>query len=206
MLAARPVITRRQEYAEATRNAILHAAEALLVGQDRHDVSIDEVAAAARVSKGTVYHHFADKSALFEAVYRRQLTWVAASLGAAASKHADPWRQLWALAHAYLDAEAGESKDGRALRAAPEVVGVERARRLEGELLAPAFRQVLDRLAASRQLMTGDPSVLVSLTLGLLREGALVASAPAGNGESTHRVQVAKGIQAMLRGLERSRG
>jgi len=92
-----------------------------------------------------VYHHFADKSALFEAVYRRQLTWVAASLGAAASKHADPWRQLWALAHAYLDAEAGESKDGRALRAAPEVVGVERARRLEGELLAPAFRQVLEQ-------------------------------------------------------------
>ena len=200
------MLTRRQEYADATRNAVLHAAESLLVGQDGREVSIDEVAAAARVSKGTVYHHFADKSALFEAVYRRQLTWAAAALEAAASKHGDPWRQLWALAQAYLEAEAGESRDGRALRAAPELIGVERARRLEEELLAPSFRQVLDRLSASRQLVAGDPAVLVSLTLGLLREGALVAAAGRADGETTHRSQVLKGVQAMLRGLDRSRG
>ena len=31
--------------------------------------SVDEIAAAARVTKGAVYHHFAGKEALFRAVY-----------------------------------------------------------------------------------------------------------------------------------------
>ena len=31
--------------------------------------SVDEIAAAARVTKGAVYHHFAGKEALFRAVH-----------------------------------------------------------------------------------------------------------------------------------------
>ena len=52
----------------ATRGAILDAAGNLFSGQGFAATSVDAVAAAAGVAKGAVYHHFASKEAIFEAV------------------------------------------------------------------------------------------------------------------------------------------
>lgn len=50
------------------REAILRAADALFASEGLEAVSMDAVAAAAGVSKRTVYNHFGDKAALFGAV------------------------------------------------------------------------------------------------------------------------------------------
>ena len=62
------VKTRRAEYAEQTRAAILDAAAEAFADGGFAATSITQIAAAARVTKGAVYHHFPDKQALFEAV------------------------------------------------------------------------------------------------------------------------------------------
>ncbi len=53
---------------ERKHRAILAAANSLFVQSGYQGTSMDEIAAAAGVSKQTVYKHFADKERLFEAV------------------------------------------------------------------------------------------------------------------------------------------
>lgn len=56
----------RSERADAARNrsAILEAADRLFAGREAEDVSIEEIARAAGVGKGTVFHRFGSRSGL----------------------------------------------------------------------------------------------------------------------------------------------
>jgi AcrR family transcriptional regulator len=66
---ARPAIARSRELeSEATRRAILAAAEVLLARGGEAGLSIREVCARAGVTPPTIYHHFGDKNALVDRV------------------------------------------------------------------------------------------------------------------------------------------
>ena len=61
---------RRAAQAEATRQALISAAMRLFVDKGYHHTGTEEVVAEADVgTRGALYHHFADKQALFEAVF-----------------------------------------------------------------------------------------------------------------------------------------
>ena len=62
----------RQERSDAARNrqAILAAASALFEPPDATEVSMQQVATAAGVGKGTVFRHFGDRASLIQAVLR----------------------------------------------------------------------------------------------------------------------------------------
>ena len=62
---------RQAERSELTRKAILEAARQLFADQGFGGATMDEVARAAGVAKGAVYHHFSTKEALFEAVFEQ---------------------------------------------------------------------------------------------------------------------------------------
>ncbi|HEY1566142.1 MAG TPA: TetR family transcriptional regulator, partial [Solirubrobacteraceae bacterium] len=66
---AAPSQTLRSQHVEATRRAVLAAARAAFGTKGSAQTSIDEIAAAARVTKGAVYHHFSGKEALFQVVW-----------------------------------------------------------------------------------------------------------------------------------------
>jgi AcrR family transcriptional regulator len=66
------VKSRRELYSEATRAALLEEATALFAERGYAGTSLEDVASASRVTRGAVYHHFASKQALFEAVLDRQ--------------------------------------------------------------------------------------------------------------------------------------
>jgi AcrR family transcriptional regulator len=53
---------------EATRSQLIAVATRLFAAQGYDDTSIEAVLRAAGVSRGSLYHHFASKEALFEAV------------------------------------------------------------------------------------------------------------------------------------------
>ncbi|MEJ2867163.1 TetR family transcriptional regulator [Actinomycetospora sp. OC33-EN08] len=63
------VKTRRGEYTEATRRALLDAAARLFTERGFAKTSLDDVAADARVTKGAIYHHFSSKTGLFEVLF-----------------------------------------------------------------------------------------------------------------------------------------
>jgi AcrR family transcriptional regulator len=61
--------SRREEYAEATKEAIINSGLECFVEKGYLRASLDEVADHARVTKGAVYHHFNNKREVFEAVF-----------------------------------------------------------------------------------------------------------------------------------------
>src|SRR5579884_289296 len=83
--------SRRDEYSEATRRALLESAGRLFAEKGFAATSLDEVAAEARVTKGAVYHHFANKQAVFEAVADEAEAATAAAIVDAFQGKKDPW-------------------------------------------------------------------------------------------------------------------
>jgi AcrR family transcriptional regulator len=63
--------SRREEFSEATRNALLDAATKRFGEVGYAGTALEDVAADIRASRGAVYHHFSSKRALFEAVFAR---------------------------------------------------------------------------------------------------------------------------------------
>ena len=60
--------TRRDEHVADTRQALVDAARKLFTEQGFAATGTEEIVAAARVTRGALYHHFHDKTDLFRAV------------------------------------------------------------------------------------------------------------------------------------------
>jgi AcrR family transcriptional regulator len=68
-MSASPRVRRTQaDRSAATREALVAAGRRLFAAQGFADVSTDAIAAEAGVTRGALYHQFADKLALFDAV------------------------------------------------------------------------------------------------------------------------------------------
>src|SRR5262249_28448441 len=78
---------RREEYSEATRTALLDAAAVAFATQGFARTSVDDIVRRARVTKGALYHHFRDKTAVFEAVFCRIEETLVHKVGEASGKH-----------------------------------------------------------------------------------------------------------------------
>jgi AcrR family transcriptional regulator len=98
------VKSRRLEYAEQTRAALIAAAAAAFAEHGFIAASIAQIAADARVTKGAVYHHFADKKDLFEAVMHQYNEAAQEKVYDAVSRHPDDvWEAAMAALEAMLD-------------------------------------------------------------------------------------------------------
>lgn len=95
------VKSRRLEYAEQTRAALIAAAARAFAEHGFTATSITQIAAATRVTKGAVYHHFSDKHSLFEAVMNQYNEAAQQSVYEATAKHPD---DVWDAAIAGLEA------------------------------------------------------------------------------------------------------
>ena len=96
------VKSRREMYSEATRAALLDEATALFARRGYAGTSLEDVASASQVTRGAVYHHFASKQALFEAVLQLQEARAMEAVAAAATAAADPWDAAILALDAYL--------------------------------------------------------------------------------------------------------
>ncbi len=96
------VKSRREMYSEATRTALVDEATRLFAERGYAGTSLEDVASASQVTRGAVYHHFAGKQALFEAVLDRQETRAIAEITAVATA-ADPWDAALLALDAFLD-------------------------------------------------------------------------------------------------------
>jgi len=92
---------RRTENAEQTRVALLAAAARAFAERGFTSTSITQIAVAARVTKGAVYHHFSDKHSLFAAVMYQCNEAAQERVSAAIGRHPD---DVWRAATAALDA------------------------------------------------------------------------------------------------------
>lgn len=110
--------------AARTAHAVLTTATTAFAAQGYTGVSLDDIARTAGVTRGAVYHHYANKAGLFAAVAEHLQAEVAVAVVAAAEQSgtAAP-AQLRAGSHAFLDAITAAPAVRILLIDAPAVLG-----------------------------------------------------------------------------------
>lgn len=162
----------RASAADAARTAqrILESATELFAARGFVEVSLDDVARAAGVTRGAVYHHYDNKTGLFTAVAARVQSDVAqAVVTAAAHAGAAPGDQLRAGSHAFLDAITRGAAVRILLIDAPAVIGWQEWRRLDGENSAIHLRDALRDVGVAEELLDASTAQLS----GAMNEAAL---------------------------------
>ena len=86
-----------------TRAALVGAATRLFAEQGYAGTGREEIVRAAGVTRGALYHHYADKADLFRAVFESVEAEVMGRSGPAAAAADDPVEQLRLGCRAYLD-------------------------------------------------------------------------------------------------------
>jgi AcrR family transcriptional regulator len=79
---ANPTRTRTRLARDERREQLVDAAAAVLQGRDPAEVTFEEIADAAGVSRALVYNYFGDRNGVLEAVYRRNLRLLRERIGA----------------------------------------------------------------------------------------------------------------------------
>ncbi|SOB80066.1 transcriptional regulator, TetR family [Sphingomonas guangdongensis] len=93
---------RRAERAAANRDRLIAAARAAFASQGYAAASMDELTAAAGLTRGALYHGFGDKKGLLAAVIAQLDGEMSARLAAARAAAPDAWSGLMAESVAYI--------------------------------------------------------------------------------------------------------
>ena len=122
--------SRREEYADATRQALIAAAGELFTSEGYQQVGIEAIARSARVTRGAFYHHFADKAELFDALVE-SLQADAASKVRSAAAAAPPAKRMSAGIREFLEVCTEPAYRQLVIETAPAVLGQARCREIE---------------------------------------------------------------------------
>jgi AcrR family transcriptional regulator len=166
--------TRVAERSELTRAALIAAARRLFVEKGYHATGTEEIVADAGVgTRGALYHHFADKQSLFQAVFEA----VEEDLLAAAETMPEvrgPFAQLQAGLLGFLDAAATSREVQQVILIdGPAVLGWERWRALEERYGLGAIRALLDQALAEGAITPQPLDALAHILLAAVDEAAL---------------------------------
>lgn len=112
-----------RDRSETMRSALIAAARRLFIERGYAETGTPEIVAAAGVTRGALYHHFADKQALFLAVVEAEAAKVAAEVEQAAPVTMEPRAALLAGGEAYLEAMAQPGRTRLLLLDGPAVLG-----------------------------------------------------------------------------------
>jgi len=183
----------------ATKAALMAAARALFAEKGFASTGREEIVEAAGVTRGALYHHFADKEDLFRAVYEELEREVVTRVVEAAARSDDPIEQLRVGSLAFLDAALDPAVQQVVLIDAPAVLGWEERREISETYGLGLVRESL-RGAMDAGLIEAQPvEALAHVLLAGLHEAALYV-AQAGN---TRRARRDAGgvVERLLAGL-----
>ena len=174
----------------STRERLLSEGAHLFVARGYHGVSMREVALSVGVTKPALYHHYADKEALFLAILDSALLGLS-DVVARAAAHSGLPAQLGSLIHDLL-ASAPQQRVG--LQLASELKHISPERRADFEqryrsIWMGGLSQLLGEAAAKGELRSDLPrAVLTRGLLGLLYP--LVSGPPSADAEASAREMV----------------
>ena len=123
--------SRRAQYSASTKRALLDVAQDLFTEHGYAGTSLDAIVAGARVTKGALYHHFAGKQALFEAVFERVEHEASKAVHDQIKGEQDPWLKARAGLRAFLEVVRHPTYRRVVIQDGPGVLGYERFREQE---------------------------------------------------------------------------
>ena len=163
----------RVEKGRTTRDGLIAAAHDLFGERGYDGTSIEAILEAAGVARGALYHHFATKEAVFDAVLDRMVADIAASVAEAAREAEDPLASLRAGCAAWLRVSLDPTVQRIALVDAPAVVGWRRWREIDEQHTLGGMKAALGRLAQEGRLPPDEVEMLAHMLLAAVSEASL---------------------------------
>lgn len=170
------ILSKRAAQGRATRVQLIEVATRLFAERGYEDTSIEAVLAAAGVSRGALYHHFAGKDALFEAVVENIEDGITARLETELTAVPDAVAMVHAGALAWIDLAADPVIQQVILTDAPSVLGWERWRAMNDRYALGATRALLQQVADEGRLPADLVDAFAHMLLGALDEVALLVA------------------------------
>ena len=180
---------------EATRAALIGAARALFIEKSYAETGTPEIVAAAGVTRGALYHHFADKQALFAAVVEAESAAVALEVEEAAPVNLPPLEALAAGGTAFFAAMARPGRVRLLLLDGPAVLGRAAMDEIEGRHGGRTLREGL-RAAIAAGAIRPLPVAALAAILSAAFDRAALAIEAGGSAEDHHRA-----LAALIEGL-----
>lgn len=193
--------SRRELYSEATRAALLETATRMFTEDGFTATSLDDIATATQVTRGAVYHHFANKQALFRAVIEVQELAVVGRATEAALAQSDPWSAAMAALDTFLDSCCDSVYARLCSVEAPIALGWANWMELETEHMLGVIEKFVVMLVDAGIMPATPGRTAAQLTFHLLGgAGRIIAEAPE---ESRAEARATSGlvVKAMVSGL-----
>jgi AcrR family transcriptional regulator len=169
-------MAKQSERRAATTEAILKAGRRLFGDRGFAATTIDDIAEAAQVAKGAVYHHFATKEAVFAAVFDAVSRDLVADIDRAVRTEKDVLAAMVAGTQHYFAACAKGPTCQIILRDGPAVLGWERWREIDAQHFGGKFPRAL-AAAMDAGLIARQPlEPLARLLLGAATEAAVACA------------------------------
>jgi len=164
----------QRDRSNSTKADLVAAARELFAARGYQAVPADEIVRAAGVTRGALYHHYADKQGLFRAVVEELEREITADVEAAFGGAPDPASGMAAALEVFLDACMRDEVRRISLTDAPAVLGWGAWRELEAEHGLGLLVDVLTRGIEDGQLVPQPVHALAQLALAAVMEAAHV--------------------------------
>ncbi len=165
---------RQADRSEATKSELLRVARELFGEHGYEGASIEDVADAAGVTKGAVYHHFASKRDLFQAVFEHLEQELCDSvIAAAANGGADILEGMRLGVRAFLDSAGDRACRRIVLIDGPSVLGWETWREIDERYGFSIVKGSLEAAMAAGVLKRTPVDPVAHLFLAALSEAAI---------------------------------
>lgn len=166
--------SRRDEYTEATRQALLSAGRNVFAKEGYQAAGIEAISRAARVTRGAFYHHFEDKKSLFDAVVVALQAEAAAKIAERARAQRKVWDRLSVGIDAFLDACLEPAYARIVIQEAPAVLGNARYREIEEAYPMALLIATLGALKRQGELDFEDTDLLGRMVDAMICKVALM--------------------------------
>lgn len=169
-------MAKQAERRAATTDAILRAGRRLFGERGFAATTMDDIAEAADVAKGAVYHHFKTKEAVFEAVFEQVSGDLVQDIDRAVRSEKDVLAAIVAGTQHYFAACAKGPTGRIILRDGPAVLGWERWREIDARHFGGKFPRALT-VAMDAGLIARQPvEPLARVLLGAVTEAAVACA------------------------------
>ncbi len=191
-----------RERAVATRASLLIAARELFADAGYHATGTTEIVSRAAVTRGALYHHFADKEDLFEAVFRTIVAELVSRSNSAAAGSGDTWSKIVAAFSQYLELVASNEEYQRILLVdGPAVLGWGRWRDLQSEFVAKGTTEAL-QLLMDQGLVAHQPAEPLAYLIQAALNDAAMSIAHAQNSKQASK-EAMTAFLFLLQGIRR---
>ena len=160
------------ERTDATTGQLLDAARRLFGEQGYANTATEDIVRDAKVTRGALYHHYANKLGLFEAVFEQEERLLAERIMKAANKVDGPAEGVRVGFRVFLDACLTPEFQRIALLDAPAVLGTERVREIEYQYTFGMLSHALETASHGR-LTPLDLEARGRLLMGAICEAGL---------------------------------